>query len=114
MYTFQNLEHREIFNIDSRKNKAKLKIDPTKTCNDIILDEISELLPDIMDDGVVSSRTTEQLNSETDPTNIEELTEENLALFNTSEILSSDSPVNVTQAKSSRSSSTHSSSVSFK
>jgi hypothetical protein len=112
LYTFQNLEHREIFNIDSRKNKAKLKIDPTKTCNDIVLDEITELLPEIMDDGVVSSRTAEQLNKGTDPTNIEELTEENLALFNTSERLSSDSPVNVAQAKSSRSSSTHSSSVS--
>ena len=67
LFIFQNEEHREIFNADSRKNKTKLNIGPKKEDVDLVLDDILEL--DIVEC------------SEDMPFNEAELTEENIQKF---------------------------------
>ena len=82
LYTFRNEEHREIFNADSRKNKSRLNILSSQSCNELLLDELPEIpglpVPSVEHDAD-DSNTMTSLKSSTIES--EELTEENLSIF---------------------------------
>ncbi len=79
LFTFRNKDHQDIFNVDSRKNKTKLKINSHHySMNNTMTDDINEL-DDILITTLDSTPTREEEKENT--LDIEELTVENLTAF---------------------------------
>lgn len=80
LYTFRNKEHQDIFNVDSRKNKTKLKINSHHySMNNTMTDDINEL-DDILITALDASSTRGEEEKEMS-LETEELTVENLSAF---------------------------------
>lgn len=119
LYTFRNSEHREIFNVNSRKNKSKLTIVSPIPCDDDLVDDITDItnvnIGQVVSNSLNSSTEIEKIHPSIEA---EELTEENLSIFtNSINNNSAPSPVNIRDAAdadtiSNSSSSRNSSSVS--